>query len=150
VRNRNYSKGNKGQIGFNREIYYHYLSIARRYRNSLFYAYPDYRTTNMTMEKMKLILQRTLRKEDQRDWPFRRIQFRQSHETQALQVSDILIGAIAYKLNGHYDSPTATKEKRELCDYIISKAKAGIYCRRGQPKKKDWGQFRIWVRKHRE
>ena len=142
--------GKRGQLPFNREIYYHCLSIGRRYRTALFHVYPDYRTTNMTMREMQLILGRAFRREDPRDWPFRRVQFRMSHESQALQVSDILIGAVAYKLNGHYDSPTATPAKKELCDYIINKkAKAGIYCRPGHPRKKDWGSFMIWVRQHR-
>jgi hypothetical protein len=143
---RNYSTGVKGQKEFNKQIYFHHLAIGRRYRKSLFHSYPDYRSTKMTMREMQAIIGHSLKKEDPRDWPFRRIQFRRSWQLQALQVSDVFIGAVAYKLNGWYAEKNAAAHKRELCDYIINKAKARLYCRRGEPKKKDWGQFRIWVR----
>jgi hypothetical protein len=149
IKGRRYS-GKSGQLPFNREIYFHCLSIGRRYRENLFHVYPDCRQTDMTMGEMQVILGRAFRREDSRDWPFRRVRFRHSHESQALQVSDILIGALAYKLNGHYDAPNASAAKRQLCDYIISKGKAGIFVRKGSPQRKDWGNFRIWVRRHRE
>jgi uncharacterized protein DUF3800 len=151
IKGRRYATGEKGQLGFNREIYYHCLSLARRDRDHLFHVYPDYRTTNMTMQQMRLILQRTMTRDgDKRDWPFRRIQFRRSHEWQTLQLVDILLGAVAYKLNGHYDAPEATPEKKALCDYIIAKAKCGMFVKRGKPLKKPWHDFQIWIRQHRD
>jgi hypothetical protein len=50
-----------------------------------------------------------------------RVQFCFSHEDQALQISDILIGAIAYRLNRHYDRPDANEDKKRLCDFIFQK-----------------------------
>jgi hypothetical protein len=146
IAGRNYSNGVRGQQEFNKQIYFHHLAIGRRYRKSLFHSYPDYRTTKMTMTEMQAVIGHGFNREDPRSWPFRRIQFRRSWQLQALQVSDIFIGAIAYKLNGWYDHKDASSSKKALCDYIIGKAKAGIFCRRGEPKKKDWGQFRIWIR----
>jgi hypothetical protein len=68
--------GRRGQLGFNREIYFHCMSIGRRHRHKLFHVYPDNRSTDMTMDRMKVILCRGIRKEgDTRDWPFRRVQF---------------------------------------------------------------------------
>jgi hypothetical protein len=60
---------------------------------------------------------------DYRKWPVRRLRFEDPEKCQALQVVDIFIGAIAYRLNGHYDRPEANKAKRELSDYILGRFK---------------------------
>ena len=60
---------------------------------------------------------------DKRVWPYRRLRFDDPENCQALQVVDIFIGALAYRLNGHYDKPEAKKAKKELCDYILGRAK---------------------------
>jgi hypothetical protein len=150
VKGRRYS-GKRGELPFNREIYYHCLSASRKNRDSLFHVYPDHRQTIADMEKLRLILNRGIRRDpgETRDWPFRRLHMRLSHNYQALQISDIFIGAVAYKLNGRYDAPNATPERKQLCDYILSRAKAGDCVRNGFPKKKPWGIFQILVRAHR-
>lgn len=148
VRGRKYSGGARGQLGFNREIYFHCMSIGRRYHDRVFHVYPDYRSTNMAMHEMGIILSRGLMREDPRPWPFRRVKFKQSHECQAIQVADILIGAIAYRLNRHYDKPDANPEKKELCDYILERGHVLGILRSGRLKKKDWGNFKMWVRRH--
>jgi hypothetical protein len=149
VKGRRYS-GKRGELPFNREIYYHCLSIARKNRRSLFHVYPDHRDTSMEMERLRVIVNRGIRRDsgETRDWPFRRLRFRESHKYQALQVSDIFIGAVAYKLNGHYDAPNATPERKQLCDYILERAKAGVFVRKGLPKKKPFHIFQISVRQH--
>jgi hypothetical protein len=149
VKGRRYS-GKRGELPFNREIYYHCLSIARKNRRNLFHVYPDDRETSMDMERLRLITNRGIRRDrgETREWPFRRLRFRKSHEFQALQVSDILIGAVAYKLNGHYDSPRATPERKELCDYIFEQAKAGAFVWNGGAKYKPFHLFQINVRQH--
>ena len=53
-----------------------------------------------------------------RDRTFRRVQYRRSHDVQALQISDLLIGAIAYRLNRHYDEPGGA-DKKLLCDTSV-------------------------------
>jgi len=151
VRGRRYSVGSRGQTGFNREIYYHLLLLARSYyKKSLFHVYPDYRTSTMTMNELALILNRVLkRSKDGRDWPFRRIQFRLSNKLQALQVTDILLGALAYRINGHYDSPKANPDKKLLADYVLDRAQAYDLLRRRVVKSKNWGNYTFHLRKHR-
>ena len=57
------------------------------------------------------------------DWPYRELKFRDPENYQALQVVDILIGALAYRLNGHYQQSNASPAKKELCDFVLQQAK---------------------------
>jgi hypothetical protein len=150
VRDRSYSKGKRGQIGFDREIYYHCLSIARRAKLELFHVYPDQRSTKQPIEKMAFMLSRGLRKEgDKRNHPFRRVKFRLSHEHQALQISDILIGAVSYRLNRHYDRPDANSDKKRLCDYVLEKTGFNKFIGPNSFREKPFGSYQLWFRKHR-
>ncbi len=118
----------------------------------LFHVYPDQRSTTQPVEKMAFMLSRGLRKEgDKRDHPFRRVKFVPSHECQALQISDILIGAVAYRLNRHYDRPDANSDKKRLCDYIFEKTGFNRFVIVGPTKfhEKAFGSYQLWVRKHR-
>lgn len=142
--------GKKGQIGFNREIYFHCMNVGRRDTYQFFHVYPDYRSTNQPVEKMALMLTRGLRKEgDQRDHPFRRVTFRESHTCHALQISDIVIGALAYRLNRHYDKPNANADKKRLCDYVLEKTGFAKLIFADHFKQKRWGQFQLWFRRHK-
>jgi hypothetical protein len=60
---------------------------------------------------------------DKREWPYRRLRFEDPEKCQALQVVDIFIGALAYRLNGHYEKPEANPAKKALSDYILGRAK---------------------------
>jgi hypothetical protein len=53
-----------------------------------------------------------------RDWPFRRCQFRDSDTTLPLQLTDIIIGSIAYHLNDHAKSANASAAKLELSRHV--------------------------------
>ena len=111
------------EIGFNKEIYQLAMKFARLYPDYLFHVYPDYRKTTQKPEDLRLILNRGCRKKgDKRDWPFRRCQFRDSKTTLPLQLADILIGGIAYRLNGHDMEPGASPAKSELSSYILDRA----------------------------
>jgi hypothetical protein len=133
-----------------REICFHCLSIGRRHRHKLFHVYPDERSTDTTMKRMQVILCRGIRKEgDTRDWPFRRVRFQKSHEVQALQVSDILIGAVAYRLNRHYDAPQANPDKKALCEYILRAGHAWDHFGEKTFRPREFGRFIIWFRRHR-
>jgi hypothetical protein len=108
------------EIGFNKEIYQLAMKFARLY-DYLFHVYPDYRETILKPEDLRVILNRgCLKKGDTRDWPFRRCQFRDSKDTPWLQLADILIGGIAYRLNGHDKASNASPSKSELSSYILS------------------------------
>jgi hypothetical protein len=152
VPGRTYSTGKRGQVGFDREIYFHCMTVARRNRGStgpLFHIYPDYRSTNEPMKNLHDMLNNGIRKEgDKRLYPFRRVQFRLSHEVQALQISDILIGALAYRLNRGYDKPGANKDKKLLCDYALKMTGFDMVIREKGFKEKTWGQHQLWFRYH--
>lgn len=142
IDHRRFNSGSR-EIGFNKEIYQLLTKCSRLYRSSYFHCYPDKRTTSSSTEELRLILNRGARKSsDGRDWPFRRLAFRDSAKSLSLQMVDVLLGAIAFKLNGHYDAVGASPAKRELSDYILSRGRvrdpvAGT----GRT-----GKFTIWAR----
>jgi hypothetical protein len=110
-------------VGFNKELYQLAMKFAALYPNKLFHVYPDRRKSKNDPDELRLILNRgCIKKGDKRDWPFRRCQFRDSHTTPALQLVDLLIGAIAYDLNGHANAPNASPAKTELSQYVLGSA----------------------------
>jgi hypothetical protein len=112
-------------IGFNKELYFLCTNvIGKLFSRELFHLYPDRRSTRHSLAEALLIMNRGAAKYgDKRDWPYRRLRFADPENSQALQVVDIFIGALAYRLNGHYDNPKANAAKKELSDYIIKLAK---------------------------
>lgn len=111
------------EVGFNKEIYQLCSKFARLHSRRMFHVYLDSRTTHSDPEDLRLILNRGRRKVgDARDWPFRRVHFRQSHEWQTMQLVDLLIGALAFRLNGHNLQPGASVPKSDLSDHILRRA----------------------------
>src|SRR5579872_62138 len=99
IKDRLFNKGSR-EIGFNKEVYQLCMKFGRLYRGRLFHIYPDERQTRNSPEELRQILNFSMRKKgDLRDWPYRRIHFQNSKKVYALQVVDILIGGIAYRLN---------------------------------------------------
>jgi hypothetical protein len=120
-----HKKFNEGdsEIGFNKEIYQLANKVAKLYPSKYFHLYPDYRDTKNSPEELRLILNRGCAKRgDKRDWPVRRCQFRNSKITLPLQLTDVLIGAIAFQLNGHNKAPNANPAKIELANCIMKRA----------------------------
>jgi hypothetical protein len=137
-----FNSGNR-EIGFNKEIYQLAIKFSRLYGKNMFHLYPDYRKTNQSPEDLRLILNRGCRKNgDARDWPFRRCQFRDSDTTPALQLTDVITGALAYQLNGHDKARGGSPAKRELSYYVT--ARAGVNVMRGTARV---AQFTIWHRR---
>lgn len=121
----NHQQFNDGdsETGFNKEIYQLANKVGQLYSNKYFHIYPDYRDTKNTPEELRLILCRGATKRgDKRDWPVRRCQFRDSKLTIPLQLADILIGAIAYQLNGHDKAKGANPAKVELARHVMRRA----------------------------
>jgi hypothetical protein len=113
-------------IGFNKEIFQLARKFGRVYPTLLFHVYPDRRTTTQPTEELRLMLNRHIRKDgDTRDWPYRRLQFRDSKATPLLQLADIFSGAIAFQLNEHHKSPGASPAKMALASHILQKAGIG-------------------------
>lgn len=112
-----------GEIGFNKEVYQLCSKFARIYRDKLFHVFPDKRSSKSSPDELRLILNRGIKKRgDGRDWPFRRIHPRESCDWQALQLVDLLLGAVAFHANGHAAKPDASAAKTELSDHILRRA----------------------------
>jgi hypothetical protein len=109
------------EIGFHKEVYFvTTILFGNRYKKELFHVYPDRRTSTEPLEKARKIMNFGAKKYgDQRPWPYRRLQYKDPENCQALQVVDIFIGALAYRLNRHYEQPNAKQAKKDLSDYIL-------------------------------
>jgi hypothetical protein len=153
VRGRAFS-GQRGKVAFNKEIYHHCMSVARYHKRKLFHIYLDKRHTRDSDKydlQLRNTLCRRLKKEgDRREWAVRRVKSRRSHEVQALQVADLLFGAVAFRLNRHFDAQDANADKKQLCEYILRKGGAwdnfGDHGFRETKK----GRFQIWVHRPKE
>ncbi|MBB5713585.1 hypothetical protein FHS94_000404 [Sphingomonas aerophila] len=111
------------EIGFNKELYNLATKCARLQRTGYFHLYPDYRDTNQRPEDLRNILNYGRHKKgDGRSWPFRRCQFRDSAKTPLLQLVDLLLGALAYGVNRHFDHENASSHKRDLARHILRRA----------------------------
>jgi hypothetical protein len=143
-----YSGNRRGSIAFEREMYFHCLSIARRDYQHLWHVYPDDRSSRVLTEReFSTLLSRGMAKSGaKRIWPARRLNYRDSRDVQAIQVSDVICGAIAYHLNGHYDDPKANKDRRLLSDYVLDRFKIRPYVE--QKKDKGFGPLVLWFREH--
>lgn len=118
----NHTKYNDGsrEIGFNKELYNLATKCARLQKTGYFHLYPDYRDTNQRPDDLRNILNHGRHKNgDNRDWPFRRCQFRDSAKTPLLQLVDLLLGALAYGVNKHYEQESASPHKRELARHVL-------------------------------
>ena len=132
------------EIGFAKEFYFLCVpTIGNRFKRErgLFHLYPDRRETRQDLREAKNIMNAGARKYSNRtDWPYRELKFEDPENKQALQVVDILIGAIAYRLNGHYQKTDANPAKKELCDYILQRAKIA-----NPAVKTDWFRRRLTI-----
>ena len=117
-----YNDGSR-EIGFNKEIYQLLMKFGRLHPGYAYHVYPDERQTSSSTEELRMILNQGVRKKHGRtDWPFRRLHFRSSHQEPMLQLTDLLIGAVAFHLNGHRQAPGASAAKCELSDYVLARA----------------------------
>lgn len=139
-----YNQGSR-EIGFNKEVYQLAMKCGRLYR-TLFHVYADRRETNQRPEDLRVMLNRGLRqKGDKRDWPYRRLQFRDSKDTLFIQLADILSGALAYHLNGHRHEFGASPAKTALSDHIVRRASIRDIFRDTSIR----GKFTVWHRRLR-
>jgi hypothetical protein len=146
IDDRTYNAGSR-QAGFDKEVYQLLLKFGRLYNACSFHGYLDQRSTPGDLSELREIVNRGMMKiYPPRDWPLRRLHFRDSSGCQALQLVDVLIGAIAFHLNGHRQKADASPAKCELSDYIL--ASAGVT----DPFKdtQHSGKFTIWHRQLRK
>lgn len=140
-----YNDGSR-ELGFNKEVYQLLMKLRRLYPNTLYHVYPDHRSTPTTPEELRLVLNRGAKKlGDARDWPFRRVHWRKSDEEICIQVVDLMIGAIAFRLNGHHLAKDASPAKIELSQHILQRAHIVDVTRDTTTR----GHFTIWHRQLR-
>jgi uncharacterized protein DUF3800 len=154
IEGRRYARGLEGEDNFNREIYFLGERIARTYVKALFHVYPAKRSTirpRSHLPELGLMINRKIaQRHDERDFPVRRLDFRENKHSQALQISDLLIGALAYRINRHYDQRDANKDKKLLADYILQRGRYLVQINKGRLKSKNWGDFQIYIRRHKD
>lgn len=133
------------EIGFNKEIFHLAYKFSRLYP-SLFHIYLDERTTAHGTDELRLMLNRKANKTDpKRDWPYRRVQFRDSAKVPIIQLVDIMSGALAYRLNGFEKADGASPAKCRLADHILKKARVSNVFKDTSMR----GKFTIWHRQLR-
>jgi Protein of unknown function (DUF3800) len=113
-------------IGFSKDVNCLCVSvIGRHYRKANFHLYPDKRSTKQSLLMALNIMNSTsaLYPGESRFLPFQKMDWAETEDIQALQIVDIIIGAIAYKLNRHYEAPDGNKTKKALCDFILKSAR---------------------------
>ncbi len=145
IDDRTYNAGSRS-AGFDKELYQLLMKFARTYRRSNFHVYLDQRSTPGTLSELREIANRGMMKlSPERDWPLRRLHFRNSADCQSLQLVDLLLGAIAFHINGHRNKAEASPAKCELSDYVLDQAKIA------DPRRDTAiaGKFTIWHRQLR-
>lgn len=121
----NHSKFNDGnkETGFNKEIYQLIMKFVRLYPDGIYHIHLDYRDAAEDNEEMRRILNKGIyRRLNRSDRPIRRLHMRQSHDVLTLQLVDILLGGVAYQLNGHIDKKNASEPKCSLSRHITDLA----------------------------
>ena len=95
---------------------------ARLYPERL-YAYLDSRTTRQSLDGVRAMLNgRCATKLGRKEFPFRRVVFRNSKESDMLQLNDVLLGAVAWVKNGHGLRPDASVAKNDLAAHLMTRA----------------------------
>jgi hypothetical protein len=108
------------EVGFNKEIYQLCQKFGRIKQTGLFHIYLDSRDTKSPTDELRNILNLGIMKQQpHRDWPYRRVHFRDSSACLCLQAVDIILGGIAFKINGHDAVPGASPAKRSLSDHTL-------------------------------
>ncbi|NSZ61852.1 DUF3800 domain-containing protein [Agrobacterium tumefaciens] len=140
-----YNAGSR-EIGFNKEVYQLLIKCARLYPNGIFRVYADYRDTTFSMDELRKILNNGLKKRgDARPMPFRDVQFCDSKKFVLIQMTDLLLGAATFHINGHHEKPEASKHKCHLSKYVLERAGVMDAMKGTSPH----GKFTIWHRKLR-
>lgn len=132
------------EVTFNKELYQLATKFARLYPDRIFHLYPDDRETSQLPARLREILNWGRRKMgDKRDFPYRRCHFRKSCDTPLLQLVDVLLGGLAYRINGHAAAEGASPAKLHLSAHILDRA--GI----ADPMRDTTvaGKFTVWHRR---
>jgi hypothetical protein len=157
VRGRSFS-GQRGKKAIGYEFFQHCLNLSIFHKYSLFHFYLDRRHSDDAEakshdQKLRKKLCSLLRhKDDPRVYAARKVNSRHSHEVQGLQLADLLIGAVAFRLNRHYDSDQANPDKKLLCEHILRRGGLWDYINveRSTFREKRTGRFQLWQQRRLE
>lgn len=117
-----YNDGDR-EVGFSKEVYQLCQKFGRLHRTARFHVYLDRRSTNDNTDALRDLLNHGIRrKQPNRPWPFRRVHFRDSSTCLPIQVVDVLLGAVAFHLNGHRLAAGASAAKCALSDHVLHRA----------------------------
>ncbi|MCO5092030.1 DUF3800 domain-containing protein [Bosea sp. (in: a-proteobacteria)] len=145
IRDSSFNGGSR-EIGFNKEIYQLLLKVFRLNSSKLMNVYLDSRNTPIPLTELKSVLNNGARRyRRDADWPFRRVHFKESHTCNCLQIVDILLGSVAFHVNGHRQKEGASPHKSELSDHILRLARVRDAMRDTAMA----GRFTIWHRQLR-
>lgn len=137
-----YNDGDK-EIGFNKEVYQLLMKCAKIYPEAVFHVYPDHRETTSSNEELRKILNAGCRKKGDYREPFKRLQFRDSKKIISLQMTDLLLGAMSFQVNGHHQQENASESKKKLSAYVMERAKVTDVTQNTSVV----GKYTIWHRK---
>jgi len=116
--------GRMSEAGYNKEIAVLGQKLIREYRNGLFRLHLDFRTTNESLKPIQDRMNHIGNKHmGKKEWPIRLLQFEDSKHFQTLQVADLILGALAFHLNGFDKLEGASKARIELAAYLLKKAR---------------------------
>jgi hypothetical protein len=136
--------GRMSEAGYNKEIGVLGKKLVREYRKRLFRLHLDFRTTNEPLRPIQTRMNHVANKYiGKKDWPIRLLQFEDSKQFQTLQVADLILGALASRLNGREKVEGASSAKNELAAYFLEKARIADVFR----DTKHSGRVTLW---HRE
>jgi hypothetical protein len=127
VNHRKFADGDK-EISF-QKFYYQLLfhKFGCKYYMSKydtkFIVHPDHRNTKYSLEDLRNILNNGMAKKFGYDVrPFISIEPKHSHQSEPVQLNDIILGAIGFQKNGYHLLATSRTSKIELANYIAELA----------------------------
>lgn len=88
------------------------------------YVFLDQRQTGYRLDDLRTVLNNGMKKRYKIDRrPFRLVEFADSKKIAAVQIADIILGAIGYRKNSWYLQPGAKQAKIDLSAYVLRRAK---------------------------
>lgn len=139
--------GASEEVGFYK-FYYQLLlhcfgkAYAMKNKDNGLLTYLDYRNSSYSLNNLKDILNNGMNKKfEVATRPFLTIEPRDSKHCDAIQIVDLLIGAIGYKRNGFDQLAGASPSKKEIAEYIREKSGLSDITRNTGPLLR---RFTIW------
>lgn len=112
---------NDADTSLNKLIYQLMLHrVGRRYAGPI-YVYVDERPTHSSPDAIRPMLNAVIAKYGDASAPFRRLSFIDSHKSDIVQITDLLIGAVGFRKNNRHKLADASPHKVELGEYIARK-----------------------------